>query len=74
MSLKQNPDGSQEAEFQFYDNVIRAFRRGNVSGISAQGSAKNALINVEKTARARGIDTESPRFQKFLQSLQGHTQ
>jgi hypothetical protein len=72
MSVRQNPDKSVEAEYQFYDNMIKAFRRGNVSGTSAQGSAKDAIINVEKTARARGIDTQSPRFQKFLQSLPGY--
>lgn len=74
MRITQNPDKSIEAEYRFYDNVIKTFQRGNVSGTSAQGSSKDALINVVKTAQSRGIDTQSPRFQKFLQSLPGYTQ
>ena len=73
MRITQNPDKSIEAEYRFYDNVIKTFQRGNVSGTSAQGSGKDVLINIVKTAQSRGIDTQSPRFQKFLQSLPGYT-
>jgi hypothetical protein len=72
MRLTQNPDKSVEAEYRFYDDIIKAFRRGNVSGVSVQGPDKDDLINVVKTAQARGINTQSPKFQKFLQTLPGY--
>ena len=69
MSLRQNPNGSQEAEYKFADDIIRAFKRGNVSGFSASGPNKDAIINVVQTAKNRGIDVNSPRFKKYLETL-----
>ena len=71
MHVQQNPDKSLEAEYKFYDNTVKAFQRGNVSGMSAAGPNKDQIINVTTAAKRQGIDTNSPRFQKFLQSLQG---
>ena len=69
MSLKQNPDGSQEAEYKFADDIVKAFKRGNVSGSSASGPNKDAIINVMQAAKKQGIDVNSPRFKKYLQTL-----
>ena len=69
MSLKQNPDGSQEAEYKFADDIVKAFKRGNVSGFSASGPNKDAIINVMQAAKKQGIDVNSPRFKKYLQTL-----
>jgi hypothetical protein len=69
LTVKQSPGGAQEAEFKFADDIVKAFKRGNVSGVSAQGPSKDAIINVVQTAKNRGIDVNSPRFQKYLQTL-----
>ena len=69
MKLTQRPDGSQEAEYQLAQDLVRAWRRGNVSGMSAQGPSRDAIINVLRSAQRQGVDVNSPRFKKYLQSL-----
>ena len=67
--LFRSPDGSQEAEYKFADDIVKAFKRGNVSGSSASGPNKDAIINVMQAAKKQGIDVNSPRFKKYLQTL-----
>ena len=54
LTVKQSPGGAQEAEFRFADDIVKAFKRGNVSGVSAEGPSKDAIINVVQTAKKIG--------------------